>query len=274
MASESPRPPRVTDEFAPRTAAVDVHHETRGDLASGTPLVLVHGVGSGLHGWDGVLAGLPDDLPVIRYDLRGHGRSPAPEGPWSVDDFVADHLRLLERLGVASAHTVGFSLGGLVAQRLAATHPAAVRTLTVVGAVAGRSEQERAAVLARLEMVRAEGPGGAARRSVERWYSRQYLDAHPGTPQAVVAAMDRLDRTAYTHAYRVLATTDLADRLGDIRVPALAVTGEHDAGSPPRMSRLIAERTGGRCVVVPGARHTVLEERPAIVAKEIAAHVR
>jgi pimeloyl-ACP methyl ester carboxylesterase len=86
--------------------------------------------------------------------------------------------------------------------------------------------------------------------------------------------MERLDREAYTNAYRVLATTDLVNDLERIRVPLLAMTGEFDAGSPPRMSHLMADRTGGRLVVLPGARHTVLQECPKLIAKELAAHVR
>jgi (E)-2-((N-methylformamido)methylene)succinate hydrolase len=85
--------------------------------------------------------------------------------------------------------------------------------------------------------------------------------------------MERLDRTAYTNAYRVLATTDLVDDLGAIRAPVLAMTGEFDVGSPPRMAATIAERTGGRCVVIPDARHEVLDSNADVVADEILAHL-
>ncbi|MBF8187678.1 alpha/beta fold hydrolase [Nonomuraea sp. K274] len=274
MTSDFPGLPPLIPHLRPLTAPVGVHYRIEGDLTAGTPLVLVHGVGSGLESWDEVVADLPHDRAIVRYDLRGHGRSPAPDGPWNVDDFVSDHLKLLARLDVAAAHTVGFSLGGLIVQRLAATHPEVVSKLVVIGAVAGRTEQEQAAVLERLAMVEAEGPGGAARESVERWYSKDYLAAHPGVGEEIIARMERLDRAAYTHAYRVLATTDLADDLGCIRAPLLAMTGEFDAGSPPRMSHLMADRTDGRLVVLPQARHTVLQECPQLIAKEIAAHVR
>lgn len=274
MTCEPPHSAPVTGEFRPLTAAVDVHYRSEDVPESGPPLVLVHGVGSSLESWDDVRAGLPEGRTVIRYDLRGHGASPVPKGPWNIDDFVSDHLSLLSRLGVESADTVGFSLGGLIVQRLAATHPGTVRNLVVIGAVAGRGDDEKAAVLERLRMVMTEGPGGSARRSVERWYSAEYLAEHPDAGAAIVARMEQLDREGYTHAYRVLATTDLADHLGRIRAPVLAMTGEFDTGSPPRMSRLIADRTHGRLVVLPGARHTVLQERPELIAKEIALHVR
>lgn len=263
----------MVEAFSPLTEPVGVHAETDGDLRSGVPLVFVHGVGSSADSWSQVWARLPGDRARIRYDLRGHGRSPVPSGPWSIDDFVADHLALLERLAVPTSDVVGFSLGGLIAQRIAVVRPDVVRRLVVIGAVAGRTEEERARVLTRLAMVEAEGPGAAASQSVERWYTKQYLDDHPEVAAKAVERMAGLDATAYAHAYRVLATTDLADELARIRAPVLAMTGELDVGSPPRMSRLIAERTGGRFTKVPGVKHEVLQERPDLIAEEIIQHV-
>jgi pimeloyl-ACP methyl ester carboxylesterase len=251
---------------------VVVHGEP--DPSGPTPIVLIHGVGSSAAEWKKVVDRLPDDLCVAAYDLRGHGTSSAPDGRWTIDDFVEDHLRVLGQLGIQRAHVVGFSLGGLIAQRLAVTHPERVDRLVVIGSVAGRTAQERERVLERLARVDAEGPAGAARVSVQRWYSEAYLASHPDAAAAVVSRMERLDPAAYARAYRVLATTDLAEDLGRITAPVLVMTGEHDVGSPPRMAQLIAESTGGRLVIVPGARHNVLEEEPEMIAKEIAAHVR
>ena len=238
------------------------------------PLVLLHGVGDTAQAWDTVVEHLPADRPVVRYDLRGHGRSPGPAGPWSIDDFVEDHVRLLDALEIGVADLVGFSLGGLIAQRIAATHQDRVRRLMVVGAVAGRTEGERQAVLDRLTMVEREGPLGAARKSVDRWYSAEFLEQHPEVRERTIARMAALDPVGYTHAYRVLATSDLVADLGRITAPTLAMTGEHDVGSPPRMSRTIAEGVqSGRWTVLPGARHSVLVEQPELVAKELLDHV-
>jgi pimeloyl-ACP methyl ester carboxylesterase len=244
-------------------------------LAAPVPVVMIHGVGDSADSWAPIAEQIPADRAVVSYDLRGHGASPGPEGPWDIDDFVADHLRLLAALGAPRVDVVGFSLGGLIAQRIAGTHPESVRRLVVVGAVAGRTEQERAAVLERLSMVEREGPAGAARRSVDRWYSADFIAQHPEIREETIERMSRLDRASYTHAYRVLATTDLVDDLARIEAPTLAVTGEHDVGSPPRMSRTIAQGVqSGRWAVVPDANHSVLKEQPDSIAKEVVAHVR
>lgn len=246
----------------------------RRDDAGDPPLVLLHGVGDSASAWDQVLEHLPADRTVVRYDLRGHGSSPGPAGPWTVDDFVADHVGLLAALEIESSDLVGFSLGGLISQRIAATHPELVRRLVVIGAVAGRTDDERRAVLDRLAMVEQVGPLGAARKSVDRWYSADFLAAHPEVRDRTVERMASLDPVAYTHAYRVLATTDLVHDLGRIVAPTLALTGEHDVGSPPRMSRTIAEGVrDGRWSVILDARHSVLVEQPERVAKELLDHV-
>ena len=236
------------------------------------PLVLIHGVSDSHRGWDAVVGEL-GDVDTIRYDLRGHGDAPKRPLVESVDDFVDDLVALLDERGIATAHVVGFSLGGLIAQRTAVREPHRVATLTVIGSVAGRTDAESARALERLHAIETLGPVGVAEQSITRWYTPEQLMADPGVAERVIAQMAALDAPAYTAAYRVLATTDLADDLTRIAAPTLAITGEYDVGSPPHMSELIAARTGGRVVVIPGAKHSVLHDHAPLIAKEILTHV-
>jgi (E)-2-((N-methylformamido)methylene)succinate hydrolase len=241
-----------------------------------TPLVLIHGVSDSHRGWDAVVAELGtdgSDLTTIAYDLRGHGDAPKRPLVESIDDFVDDLVALLDDKGVAAAHVAGFSLGGLVAQRAAVREPARVATLTVIGSVAGRTPEESARALERLRAIETLGPVGVAEQSITRWYTPEQLAADPGVADKVIAQMAALDPLAYTAAYRVLATTDLAGDLSRITAPTLAITGEFDVGSPPHMTALIAARTGGRSVIIPGAKHSVLQDHASLIAKEILTHV-
>jgi pimeloyl-ACP methyl ester carboxylesterase len=236
------------------------------------PLVLIHGVSDTHRAWDPVVDEL-GDATVIRYDLRGHGEAPKRPLVSGIDDFVDDLLALLDTKAVATAHVVGFSLGGLIAQRLAIREGTRVATLTVIGSVAGRTETEATAARERLHAIETLGPVGVAEQSIRRWFTADYLTAHPDAADQVIARMAALDPVAYTAAYRVLATTDLADDLHLIAAPTLAITGELDVGSPPHMSELIAERTGGQVVIVPGVKHNILQEQATRIAKEILTHV-
>ena len=211
----------------------------------------------------------------MSYDLRGHGGSPAPSGPYTIDDFVDDHEALMALLDLRNVDLVGYSLGGLVAEAVALRSPESVRRLVVIAAVAGRTAEDRQRVQSRLAEVECHGPTELARRSVDRWFSPEYQAANPGIATRTIDNMARLDRNAYTAAYRVLATTDLADRLGELPHPVLAIAGEHDIGSPPRMAQLVADSVpNGRCVVVAGMKHALLDEAPERIAKEVSQFVQ
>lgn len=247
--------------------ATELRSTVNGVGRPGTPTVFIHGVGSSLAAWSGVVSHLSTLGPLVRYDLRGHGASSAPPGPWELDDFVADHLALLSELEISRANVVGFSLGGLIAQAIAIRHPQVVEKLVVMGAVAGRTPGERDAVLARLALVEQEGPAGVAERSGTRWYTEQFAAAHPDVVARHLEELAANDPAAYTAAYRVLATNDLVDELPAVRAKTLVVTGADDVGSPPHMSEAMAERIpDARVVVIPDQRHALLEECPEQVA--------
>ena len=116
--------------------------------------MLIHGLSGACALWDPVSDVLRQRFRVIRYDLRGHGESGSPEGPWTLGDFVADLLEVLKRYDVSRIHLAGFSIGGLIAQRFAIDHPDKLERLAIVSAVAGRTPEEKAKVAQRLENIR------------------------------------------------------------------------------------------------------------------------
>ena len=241
-----------------------IRYRLEGD---GPPVALVHGVGSRLEAWDGVVRELGGAFRTLRYDLRGHGGSGKPPGPYGLDDFVADLVRLLDHLGVARCHVVGFSLGGLIGQAFALRHPERLDRLALISAIAGRTEEERARVMERLRTVEGGVSGEHFQRSVDRWFTPGFQRANPGVIAELAEANRRNDPAGYAAAYRVLAEGDLAGELHRIGAETLVMTGEHDAGSTPRMARLMAERIpGARLHILPGLRHSVLIEAPAVVA--------
>ena len=103
-------------------SSVDVHTVVTG-RAAGPTLVLSNSLGSTHRMWDAQLDALNARFRVVRYDVRGHGASPVPAGPYAIDDLADDLVGLLDRLGVERAHLVGLSLGGMTAMRVAARNP-------------------------------------------------------------------------------------------------------------------------------------------------------
>ncbi|MFF3492077.1 alpha/beta fold hydrolase [Streptomyces sp. NPDC002795] len=229
------------------------------------PLVLLHGVGLDRTMWEPVTALLADRFTVSAIDLPGHGARPPVRGDVTLAelaDGVAGHIP-------PGSHLVGFSLGALVAQQLALHRPELTRTLTSVSSVCRRTPDERAAVRARLRAAENDFAASTA-ASIERWYAGTTVPAE--TIDRTRATLSANDVDSFLGCYRVFAGADaeLGPRLGDITVPALAVTGENDPGSTPQMTHRLAEALPScRAVIVPGARHMLPVERPDAFAEAL-----
>ncbi|WP_079179047.1 alpha/beta fold hydrolase [Streptomyces humi] len=248
--------------------AAALHHEVHG--CDGPDLVLLHGVGLDRTMWARCLPALAERHRVTLVDLRGHGDSPRAEAGVSLAELAADVAELL----TGPTHLVGFSLGALVAQRLAVVRPESTATLTLVSSVAGRTEAERTAVARRRERARSDFEA-SARAAVDRWFSPEWRAAEPELPGRVLATLLANDRTSYLACYDVFATADagLWPLLPDIAARTLAVTGADDPGSTPEMTRRLAARIPDvSTCVLPEARHLLPLERPAELTELILGH--
>lgn len=231
------------------------------------PLICVHGVGSYLEAWDGVVRVLDADFRILRFDLRGHGQSMRVKGRYEIADFVRDLVALADHAGFAEFDLAGFSLGGLIAQRAALDHSERVKRLVLISTVAGRNNDERARVKARLEALTTSDRGSHYDASMSRWFTEAFQKANPELMQVLRARNAANDPACYAAAYRVLAETDLGSELDRISVPTLVMTGEEDQGSNPRMARFMHDRiAGSKLAILPGLRHSILQEAPDQVA--------
>lgn len=233
---------------------------------AGRRVVLVHGVGSYKESWDGVIDSMGEGFEALRFDLRGHGASARTPGPYSLDMFCADLQALVRHLQWDRFDLVGFSLGGLIAQAYALTHPDQLRTLGIVSSVAGRTPDEQARALARSKSLAAVGPSTHLESSVERWFSDAFRVANPALVQERIERSRDMDPACFSASYEVLAHNDLVDRLHEIACPTIVMTGEDDVGSTARMATLMGRRMPQAEVhVLPKLRHSILIEAPALV---------
>jgi 3-oxoadipate enol-lactonase len=232
----------------------------------GPCVLLIHGVGGDSRNWDAIAGRLRARFDVIAMDLRGHGRSDLITGPLDAHDLARDALQVLDEANVGTCAVVGFSLGGAVAQALALDHPERVDRLALIGTVAGRTADEQAKARERIRFLEAHGTAGIAEANRERWFTDAFRRDHPDIVEQRVAQVKACDGPSYLHAFRVFATSDFADRLHEIRVPTLVVTGEHDLAATGRMAHLMGERIRDAEVhVLPGLRHSLLIEATATI---------
>lgn len=230
-------------------------------------LICLHGVGSYKEAWDGVVRNLDDRFTTLTFDLRGHGNSTRIRGHYEIDDFVGETMALADHLGFERFHLAGFSLGGLIAQRMALTNPQRIRRLVLLSTVAGRDEEERQQVLSRLEALKAGDAGSHYNASLSRWLTEEFQERNPEQIRMLRRRNAENDPQCYAAAYRVLAETDFGGILDQIRCPTLIATGSDDVGSNPRMAHhMHSSIVGSELRILPRLRHSILVEAPELVA--------
>jgi len=233
------------------------------DGPPGAPaLLLVHSHATSLRIWDPQVEVLARGFRVIRYDLRGHGLSEVTSGPGSIERFAGDALAVLDALGVEAAHVGGISIGGMIAQAIAAAAPARVRSLILCDTALALPPPElwhgRAAT------VRSRGMAALADELLGRWVGAEYLATPAG--RGLRAQLLRTPAEGYASAAEALAAADLSASTPRLRVPALVIAGEHDPSTPPAAAAALRDTIpGARLVVIPGARHLPLGEHAAAV---------
>jgi 3-oxoadipate enol-lactonase len=251
--------------------AVNVHAIVTGRV-DGPAVVLSHSVGSTHRMWDTQLDALNERFRVIRYDTRGHGDSPVPDGPYSIDDLADDVVALLDRLDVARAHVIGLSLGGMTAMRLAARNPDRVDRIALLCTAA--SLPPASAWSDRAATVRAEGSVAVAAAVVQRWFTPEYLAANPAVRIAHEAMVAATPAEGYAGCCEAIAKLDLHRDLSSISAPTLVIAGAADPATPPaRLEEIVAAVPDSRLLVVDQAAHLANAEQPAIITPALIAHL-
>ena len=225
---------------------------------SGPPVILLHGVGLNQSIWAAQVKALEADFQVITYDLVGHGRSAAAFANASLADWVDQLNSVVGDLALERFALVGFSFGGLIVQAYAAQHSRLIDRLVLMSTVYDRSEAERASVLARLDMVRREGPQATIPAALSRWFSPVFSKAHPEIMNQYEALLRGNDAASFLSSYECFAMADreLVGALATFDRPSLIIAGELDTGSTPAMARKLAGMIpGAGCSIIAGGRH-------------------
>lgn len=248
-----------------------MEYETHG---RGTPLLLVNGLGSDRSEWLFQLPEFSKGFLVITFDNRGAGGSDAPPGPYTTAQMADDAAALLAHLGVGRAHILGVSLGGMIAQEVALRHPDRVDRLILACTAPGGKGSLRPApeVLRSFALSPGTGLEEAVRRIVPLLYSEKYRHDHPGEIEEFVRRRLARPICAQSHAWQLAAAVGHAawDRLSEIRVPTLVITGDADRVVPPENSRRIARRLpGAKLVILPGAPHRLFAENADAFNREV-----
>lgn len=238
---------------------IRLYYETQGQ---GQPLVFLHGLGSSTRDWEAQVPAFANDYQVITLDLRGHGQSDKPAGPYSLPLFASDTVGLLEELGVGPAHIVGISLGGGIAFQIALDAPDRVKTLTIVnsGPSMGASlEDVKAEVERRAAIVQQMGMHAMGLALSGALFPKPEQAALRDT---FVQRWSENDPRAYIEATRATVGWSVTDKLGSIRCPTLVITADQDYSPVALKEAYVKAMPDARLVVISDAHHGTPIEKP------------
>ncbi len=224
-------------------------------------VVFSNSLGTDFRIWDAVVADLAQDYRVLRYDKRGHGLSDDPEDGWSMGELVGDLAALMDHFGVSGATVVGLSVGGLIAQGLAAERPDLVRVMVLADTAAriGNDDMWNE----RIAKVQAEGLGPMADGILERWFAPEFHN-HSDFPMWRNMLV-RTTAQGYARVCAAIRDTDLLESTARLSLPVLAVVGDKDGSTPPDMVRETAELVSGSSFqIIRGAGHLPCVEKPEV----------
>jgi 3-oxoadipate enol-lactonase len=228
----------------------------------GSAIVLVHSLGTDRSMWEPQVEPLGADHCLLLVDLRGHGASHAPPGPYTLDELAGDVLAVADAAGLDRFHLCGVSIGGLVAQWLAVHSGPRLTSLIAANTAARIGTAD--AWNARIEAVRAGGMESIRETVVTRWFSPGFATTRPEAFARANQVFASTPPDGYVGCCAALAAADLRDEVGAITVPTLLVGGELDRSTPPVEIEWLHERiNGSRAIVIEGAAHLASLDRPA-----------
>ena len=244
---------------------ITVHYALDGPAVA--PVVLfANSIGTDLRIWDGVVAELAGEYRLLRYDMRGHGLTDVTPGPYTMAQLADDAAALLEALDIRRAHLCGLSIGGMVAQQLAASRPERVARAifcdTALRIGPPEMWQQRA------QAVRESGTAAIADGVMQRWFTEAY---RAGDGVAVYRNMlSRMPAEGYAACCEAIRDADLRAAAAVIQAPSLVVVGEQDMATPPEDAQALADALAqAELRLLPSAAHIPCVEQPVMLARLI-----
>ena len=230
---------------------------------SGPAVVLAHAIGCDHRMWESLEAHLAPSYRVVAIDARGHGASPVPPRPYSLGALAEDVRALLDKLGIAKAHWVGLSMGGMIGQAFALEHPDRLERLVIANSTSAYGPEGWALWQNRIKLVEEGGLAAIRDMVAQRYFSEAFRREHADIVNKVMDRFLETPAQGYLGCCEAIRELDFAPHLGAIRAPTLAIAGSEDAGTPVAMSEAIVKGIpGAKLAVIAGAAHLSAVEKP------------
>lgn len=241
----------------------------------GPPLVLIHALGLDHRLWDQQIGQIAPACDVIAYDVRGHGATDIPQGPYTMTDFVEDLAGLLDALGIQQVHLAGISMGGMIAQAFALTWPQRVRSLLLADTTSEYNQEDRRQIAERARIAEERGLSPLVVPTMNRWFTESFRTQHPDEVAKIRDILAAASPVGYAAACRAITGADWSERLVNITAPTTVVVGSEDSSTPPEMALKIHEHIPGSVyVVIPDTAHLTNVAWPDLFSQIVLTNVR
>lgn len=238
---------------------ININYEIIGD---GQPLLFIHGLGSSLRDWEEQVPVFSKKFKVITLDLRGHGQTDKPKGPYSISMFAEDIAELIKSLKVDPVHVVGISLGGAIGFHLAIDHPDITKSLVVVNMSASvpiKTLKEKQMLFLRVLIVKMMGMKKMGEVLAKRLFIKPEQEE---LRERMASRWAENDKKAYLSSLKTLKNWSVLERLHEIKCPTLVISADEDYTPLSAKEEYTALIPNAKLVVIEDARHAVSVEKP------------
>jgi 3-oxoadipate enol-lactonase len=234
----------------------------RFDGPTDRPLVMLsHSLATSSEMWAPQVGGLTKDYSVLRYDTRGHGGTFAPPAPYTLPELAEDARGLLTALGVSKTCFVGLSMGGIIGQVLALTHPELLWGLVLCSTTARMTPDAEAIWDERVAVARESGMAAHVEPTIGRWFTPGFVERRADIVDPVRDMIRNTNPEGYIGCIQAIRGTDFLERLREVRAPTLVIVGRDDPGLPA--AQAIHEHIpGSQLAVLSPAAHLCNLEQP------------
>ncbi|MFX1233566.1 MAG: alpha/beta fold hydrolase [Promethearchaeota archaeon] len=242
-----------------KVSDIKMYYESTGE---GEPLLLIHGLGSSTRDWEFQVPTFSQKYQVITIDLRGHGKTDKPKGPYNMQMFAKDIAELLEIIGVTSTHILGISLGGGIAFQFAVDYPELVKSLIIVNAgieIPADSFKMKLEAFKRISIVRLVGMKKMGQVLAPRLFIKPEQE---DLRQKLIERWQENDKKAYLSAMRALIGWSIRDHLDKIKCPTLIIGSDQDYAPSSIKEEYTALLPNAKFIEIKDAGHAVAIEKP------------
>ncbi len=223
-------------------------------------LMLCNSLGTDLHMWGPQVAPFTKQYRLVRYDRRGHGKSGAPQGPYSMDRLGRDVLAILDGLGLDKVNWCGLSMGGMVGMWLGAHAPERIERLILSNTSCYYADKTLWDM--RIAAVRSDGLEPLADRILTLWFSQEFRERAPAAAARMKTMLTATPVQGYIGCCAAVRDMDHRDILQKIAAPTLIIAGRHDPATNLEAAEFMRERIAGAALSVLDAAHISNIERP------------